>query len=279
MITFNKILKSKIELNVIRRFCSSINLASPLDGRYKSQLDEIRDIYSENSINNLKQDLVNNNKPSSSTYVHYISFNSFITKKYNTKLEAIINKSLAGLIEQAKNKEINEVANGKTNLNKKIILADQLSVYKNKLEVKNKQLTSSLINPIKLVFEKDDLELKRMLADSFNIIYLQNITLNSFCVDMWGYISNGNFIQKTKAGEIGSSTMPHKVNPIDFENAEGNLGISNAYIEFFTQSLLTSRFQGDMTNEVTFENIGSGLGFLHLALNSLQKGLNKLEIK
>lgn len=96
--------------------------------------------------------------------------------------------------------------------------------------------------------------------------------------DLWTYISLGYFIQQTKAGEVGSSTMPHKVNPIDFENAEGNLGLANALYAHFSEKLPISRLQRDLTDSTVTRNIGVALGYSLLALESLMKGLGKLKI-
>ena len=96
--------------------------------------------------------------------------------------------------------------------------------------------------------------------------------------DVWGYISLGYFKQKTKAGEIGSSTMPHKVNPIDFENAEGNLGLANAVLRHLAEKLPISRWQRDLTDSTVLRNMGVALGYAVLAYQSLLTGLNKLEL-
>jgi adenylosuccinate lyase len=95
--------------------------------------------------------------------------------------------------------------------------------------------------------------------------------------DIWGYISVGYFKQKTKAGEIGSSTMPHKVNPIDFENSEGNLGLANALLKHLAEKLPVSRWQRDLTDSTVLRNIGVALGYTLLAYDSCLRGLNKLE--
>ena len=95
--------------------------------------------------------------------------------------------------------------------------------------------------------------------------------------DLWGYISLGYFTQKTKAGEVGSSTMPHKVNPIDFENSEGNLGIANALLRHLSEKLPVSRWQRDLTDSTVLRNLGVALGHTLLAYDSCSKGLSKLE--
>jgi adenylosuccinate lyase len=96
--------------------------------------------------------------------------------------------------------------------------------------------------------------------------------------DMWGYISLGYFKQKTVAGEIGSSTMPHKVNPIDFENSEGNMGMAISLMEHLSVKLLNSRFQRDLTDSTVLRNLGAVWGYLAIGLKSLLKGLDKIEI-
>ena len=105
---------------------------------------------------------------------------------------------------------------------------------------------------------------------------------NTICIDLardcWGYVSLGYFKQKLKAGEVGSSTMPHKVNPIDFENAEGNLGLANALLRHLAEKLPVSRWQRDLTDSTVLRNMGVALGHSYLAWLSLQKGLDKLEL-
>jgi len=96
--------------------------------------------------------------------------------------------------------------------------------------------------------------------------------------DVWGYVSLGYFKQKLRAGEVGSSTMPHKVNPIDFENAEGNLGMANALLKHLSEKLPISRWQRDLTDSTVLRNMGVALGYAVLAYQSLQAGLGKLEI-
>ena len=95
---------------------------------------------------------------------------------------------------------------------------------------------------------------------------------------MWGYIALGYFKQRLKAGEIGSSTMPHKVNPIDFENAEGNLGVSNALLRHLSEKLPISRWQRDLSDSTVLRNMGVALGHAALAHQSLRQGLQKLEL-
>jgi adenylosuccinate lyase len=98
------------------------------------------------------------------------------------------------------------------------------------------------------------------------------------CRDLWGYISLGYFKQSVKAGEVGSSTMPHKVNPIDFENAEGNLGIANALLTHFAEKLPISRFQRDLTDSTVLRALGTAFGHSMVALDALQRGLAKLNV-
>ncbi|UJP04381.1 MAG: adenylosuccinate lyase [Nitrosomonas sp.] len=105
-----------------------------------------------------------------------------------------------------------------------------------------------------------------------------NTVLLDLSRDIWGYISLGYFKQKTKAGEVGSSTMPHKVNPIDFENAEGNLGLANALLHHLREKLPISRWQRDLTDSTVLRNMGVALGYTLLAYDSCLKGLNKLDI-
>lgn len=136
-------------------------------------------------------------------------------------------------------------------------------------------------------FVNDRLGLQRMqfttqiehydnLAAQFDTLKRINTILIDLCRDIWTYVSMEYFKQKTKAGEIGSSAMPHKVNPIDFENAEGNLGIANALFEHFSAKLPISRLQRDLTDSTVLRNIGVPVAHGLIALNSLEKGLNKL---
>jgi adenylosuccinate lyase len=116
------------------------------------------------------------------------------------------------------------------------------------------------------------------MAELFDAVTRCNTILIDFARDVWGYISLGYFKQKTKEGEIGSSTMPHKVNPIDFENAEGNLGLANAVLTHLSQKLPISRWQRDLTDSTVLRNMGVALGYSVLAWDSLQRGLMKLEV-
>lgn len=116
------------------------------------------------------------------------------------------------------------------------------------------------------------------IAELFDALARFNTILIDFNRDVWGYISLGYFKQKTVAGEIGSSTMPHKVNPIDFENSEGNLGIANAILGHLSTKLPISRWQRDLTDSTVLRNMGVGLGYSVIAYESTLKGLGKLEI-
>ncbi len=116
------------------------------------------------------------------------------------------------------------------------------------------------------------------MAELFDAVARANTILIDLARDIWGYVSLGYFKQKLKAGEIGSSTMPHKVNPIDFENAEGNLGLANALLRHLSEKLPVSRWQRDLTDSTVLRNIGVALGYSVLAYTSLQAGLGKLEL-
>ena len=108
-----------------------------------------------------------------------------------------------------------------------------------------------------------------------NLKRINNILID-LCRDIWTYISMDYFKQQTKKGEVGSSAMPHKVNPIDFENAEGNLGMANALLEHLAAKLPISRLQRDLTDSTVLRNIGVPVGHIAIAINSLEKGLGKL---
>jgi adenylosuccinate lyase len=115
------------------------------------------------------------------------------------------------------------------------------------------------------------------IAELFDILARFNTILIDFCRDVWSYISLGYFKQRTVAGEVGSSTMPHKVNPIDFENAEGNLGIANALFDHLAGKLPISRWQRDLTDSTVLRNLGVGIAHTSIALQSAQRGIAKLE--
>jgi adenylosuccinate lyase len=127
-------------------------------------------------------------------------------------------------------------------------------------------------NPYTIQIEPHD-----SIAELFDACARANTILLDLNRDIWGYISLGYFRQKLKAGEIGSSTMPHKVNPIDFENSEGNLGLANALLRHMSEKLPVSRWQRDLTDSTVLRNMGVALGHTLLAYDSCLKGLNKLE--
>ena len=142
------------------------------------------------------------------------------------------------------------------------------------------------VESTKKFFEGLDLELSKVttqiephdyMADLFHGIARVNNILLDLTKDIWTYISLDYFNLKLKKDEVGSSTMPHKVNPIDFENAEGNLGLSNALFNHLADKLTISRLQRDLSDSTTLRNIGSAFGYLEIAKNSMLKGLNKLE--
>jgi adenylosuccinate lyase len=116
------------------------------------------------------------------------------------------------------------------------------------------------------------------MAELFDAIVRTDTLLIDWSRDVWGYISLGYFKQRLKAGEVGSSTMPHKVNPIDFENAEGNFGLANALLAHMSQKLPISRWQRDLTDSTVLRNMGVALGYAVLACDSLSRGMDKLEV-
>jgi adenylosuccinate lyase len=128
-------------------------------------------------------------------------------------------------------------------------------------------------NPYTIQIEPHD-----CMAELFDAITRTNTILIDWSRDVWGYISLGYFKQRTKEGEIGSSTMPHKVNPIDFENAEGNFGLANALLTHLAQKLPISRWQRDLTDSTVLRNMGVALGYAVLGYDSLLRGLEKLEV-
>jgi adenylosuccinate lyase len=128
-------------------------------------------------------------------------------------------------------------------------------------------------NPYTIQIEPHD-----AMAELFDAIVRSNTILLDFARDVWGYVSLGYFRQKLKEGEVGSSTMPHKVNPIDFENAEGNLGLATALLTHMSQKLPVSRWQRDLTDSTVLRNMGVALGYAVLAHDSLLRGLDKLQV-
>ena len=116
------------------------------------------------------------------------------------------------------------------------------------------------------------------IAELFDAVARFNTIVLDFDRDVWGYIALGHFKQKTIAGEIGSSTMPHKVNPIDFENSEGNLGVANAIFQHLASKLPVSRWQRDLTDSTVLRNLGVGFGYTLIAYHATLKGISKLEV-
>jgi adenylosuccinate lyase len=129
------------------------------------------------------------------------------------------------------------------------------------------------MNPYTTQIEPHD-----FMAELFDCQARFNTILIDFSRDVWGYISLGYFKQKTVAGEVGSSTMPHKVNPIDFENAEGNMGIANALFAHLVAKLPVSRWQRDLSDSTVLRNIGVAIGHVVIACESCLKGIGKLEV-
>ena len=129
-------------------------------------------------------------------------------------------------------------------------------------------------NPYTIQIEPHD-----YMAEFFHAVMRANTVLLDFCRDLWSYIAIGYFRQKTVAGEVGSSTMPHKVNPIDFENAEGNLGVANALLDHLAAKLPLSRWQRDLTDSTVLRALGVGLAHTLVAYQSALKGIGKLEVE
>lgn len=140
------------------------------------------------------------------------------------------------------------------------------------LSQKFEQSLGITFNPFTTQIEPHD-----YIAEMFNALERFNTIVLDFDRDIWGYISYGTFTQKTIAGEIGSSTMPHKVNPIDFENSEGNLGLANAIFAHLAAKLPVSRFQRDLTDSTVLRNLGVACGYSVLAWKSTLKGISKLQ--
>jgi adenylosuccinate lyase len=128
-------------------------------------------------------------------------------------------------------------------------------------------------NPYTIQIEPHD-----YMAELFDAVTRTNTILIDWSRDVWGYISLGYFKQRTKEGEVGSSTMPHKVNPIDFENAEGNFGLANALLTHLSQKLPISRWQRDLTDSTVLRNMGVALGYALLGYDALSRGLDKLQL-
>ena len=128
-------------------------------------------------------------------------------------------------------------------------------------------------NPYTIQIEPHD-----YMAELFDAVARANTLLIDWSRDVWGYVSLGYFKQRVKKGEVGSSTMPHKVNPIDFENAEGNFGLANALLSHMSHKLPISRWQRDLSDSTVLRNMGVALGYTVLALDSLARGLDKLQV-
>lgn len=142
------------------------------------------------------------------------------------------------------------------------------------------KLTQSFIKSLGLTYNPyvTQIEPHDFLAEIFHALMRINTILIDLSRDIWTYISLGYFTQKLKANEVGSSTMPHKVNPIDFENAEGNLGLANALFDHMASKLPVSRLQRDLSDSTVLRNIGSAFAYALIAYNALIQGLNKLEL-
>lgn len=175
-------------------------------------------------------------------------------------------------IQQLKNVEILGKMNGAVgNYNAHISAYPDIDWAENaQVFIENLGLT---FNPYTTQIEPHD-----YIAELFDVMARFNTILIDFDRDIWAYISNGYFKQKTIAGEVGSSTMPHKVNPIDFENSEGNLGIANAIMSHLAQKLPVSRWQRDLTDSTVLRNMGVGLGYSLIAYQASLKGISKLEV-
>jgi adenylosuccinate lyase len=141
-------------------------------------------------------------------------------------------------------------------------------------------LAASFVDGLGLTFNPytTQIEPHDGIAEFADVLRRINIILIDLARDVWGYISLGYFRQALKAGEVGSSTMPHKVNPIDFENAEGNFGLANALLGHFAEKLPISRWQRDLTDSTVLRALGTAFGHTLVALESLQKGLGKLTV-
>ena len=142
------------------------------------------------------------------------------------------------------------------------------------------KIAQDFVKSLKLEFNSHTTQVEP--KDSIALILGDYVKFNNILIDLsrdiWGYISLGYFRQKLKEGEVGSSTMPHKVNPIDFENAEGNLGMANANLTHISNTVTISRWQRDLTDSTVMRNVGICFGYINVALSSLLKGLDKLEL-
>ncbi len=142
------------------------------------------------------------------------------------------------------------------------------------------KVSKDFVKSLKLNFNSHTTQVEP--KDSIALLLGDYVKLNNILIDLsrdiWGYISLGYFKQKLRDGEVGSSTMPHKVNPIDFENAEGNFGMANANLTHISNTVTISRWQRDLTDSTVMRNIGTCFGYINIALNSLLRGLDKLEL-
>jgi len=147
-------------------------------------------------------------------------------------------------------------------------------------EVDWESFSRGVVQSLGLVFNPHTIQIEPhdYMAEYFDALARINTVLLDLDRDVWGYISLGFFKQKLKAGEIGSSTMPHKVNPIDFENSEGNLGLANALLRHLAEKLPVSRWQRDLTDSTVLRNMGVALGYSVLAWDACLRGLGKLEV-
>ena len=147
-------------------------------------------------------------------------------------------------------------------------------------EVDWESLSRGVVEAMGLEFNSHTIQIEPhdTMAEYFDAVARINTILVDWCRDVWGYVSQGYFRQRLKEGEVGSSTMPHKVNPIDFENAEGNFGVANALLRHLADKLPVSRWQRDLTDSTVLRNVGVALGHGLLALDSLARGMGKLEV-
>jgi adenylosuccinate lyase len=138
----------------------------------------------------------------------------------------------------------------------------------------------SVVEGLGLAFSEHTIQIEPhdYMAELFDALARANVILLDLDRDLWGYIALGYFKQRLKAGEVGSSTMPHKVNPIDFENSEGNLGVANALLRHFAEKLPVSRWQRDLSDSTVLRNLGVAFGHCLVAYRSCERGLDKLEV-
>lgn len=272
-----------------------LTACSPLDGRYSKQIAVIKEIYSNklNSLNNLNANIsknsysnTNKNKEVIAYYYNLLNEIIYIEKTFNKTFLLIFDQIIncINIIENNLNKNLNNnsfyypLLNIKNNLkvfnykeNTKLIDKNEFTL-ENLLIIYNiNNFNSTNYDDFYYRFNNIDKDFKKIF---YNINCL-NINSLKLSVDIWHLISKGYFKQKTKVGEIGSSTMPHKINPIDFENAEGNFGLSNAYYLYIDKCFMENNASN---NSVIFENIPSLLSYSLIGYSSLLKGINKLKI-